>query len=79
MPKYKIHYCTAQVGEKLTQRLIAGMKAWHAALVNYTDQDREDHEEVIGAGFFKPGGEPNIPTQVHDVVIVNQVSNEYTS
>ena len=51
------------------------MKAWHGALINYSsDQDTpEEHATELGAGFFKPGGEPNIPSQVHDVVIVNQV------
>ena len=63
------------MGEKLTGRLVAGMKAWHGALINYSsDQDApEEHATELGAGFFKPGGEPNIPSQVHDVVIVNQV------
>ena len=74
-PKQKIHYTyfNLQVGEKLTGRLVAGMKAWHAALINYTSDAAPTDETELGAGFFKPGGEPNIPSQVHDVVIVNQV------
>ena len=52
---------------------MAGMRAWHAALINYTTDQAPADESELGAGFFKPGGEPNIPSQVHDVVIVNQV------
>ena len=64
-------------------RLVAGMKAWHLALVTYSSdspsgtRDRlgTDHEDGDHTGFFKPGGEANIPSQIHDVVIVNQVCN----